>query len=110
MLKQKAKLGWLKLGCGNNKYFHAFIKARHKLKSMSTQQKDYDTLLTANDDIHREVMDFYTNLMGKTDNMLDGIDINSMRDGPQLNNDHREMLIAPVSDKRLFRLLKELVI
>lgn len=34
MLKQRSKLEWIKLGDGNNKYFHASIKAKNKTKSM----------------------------------------------------------------------------
>lgn len=86
-------MDWLKLGDGNNKYFHASIKARHKKKSMNTLQKNDVTLLTTQDDIQREVLDFYTNLMGTVDSLLDGIDINAMRNAPQLNNDHKKCLL-----------------
>jgi hypothetical protein len=30
MLRQKAKIEWLKLGDGNNRYFHASIKAKQR--------------------------------------------------------------------------------
>ncbi|MCI32067.1 transposon TX1 putative 149 kDa protein, partial [Trifolium medium] len=30
MLRQKAKIEWLRLGDGNNKYFHASLKAKQK--------------------------------------------------------------------------------
>ncbi|KAI5424682.1 hypothetical protein KIW84_030754 [Lathyrus oleraceus] len=60
VLNQKAKLDWMKLGDG---------KYKHEMKSINTPQKDDDTLLTAKDDIHKEVMYFYTDLMGKSDNM-----------------------------------------
>jgi hypothetical protein len=30
MFQQKAKIDWLKLGDGNNRYFHASIKAKQK--------------------------------------------------------------------------------
>lgn len=46
VLKQKAKLDWLKLGDGNNKYFYASIKVIHKMKSMSTLLIDDGTFFT----------------------------------------------------------------
>lgn len=34
LLKQKSKITWLRLGDGNNAYFYASLKARHKHKSI----------------------------------------------------------------------------
>lgn len=44
--------------------------------------------------------------MGKADNNLKGIDITTMRDVSQLNNDQRDNLIQPVTKKEVFDALK----
>ncbi|CAJ2651355.1 unnamed protein product [Trifolium pratense] len=101
ILKQKSKLEWLKLGDGNNSYFHASIKTRSASKNMNVLYTEDGTQLTTQDDIEEEVMSFYSKLMGMADNDLNGVDITVMREGPQLNNEQREKLTGPITDKEI---------
>lgn len=39
VLRQKSKIDWLKLGDGNNSYFHASIKAKHNAKNLNMLYK-----------------------------------------------------------------------
>lgn len=38
-LRQKAKIDWIRLGNGNNNYFHASIKGRHKQNNIRSLLK-----------------------------------------------------------------------
>ncbi|KAH1202514.1 hypothetical protein GmHk_17G048965 [Glycine max] len=81
MLRQRAKVDWLRMGDENNAFFHSIIKAKHQNRSMSILQKGDGTILTEQSDIHNEVMEFYRKLMGSTASNLRHIDIQAMRDG-----------------------------
>jgi hypothetical protein len=108
MLRQKAKIEWLKLGDGNNKYFHASIKAKQKQCELKTIYREDGTMVTTHEDIEQEVLHLYGNLMGKAETNLIGIDIVAMRDGPQITNDQREFLVAPVREDEILRALKSI--
>lgn len=45
VLRQKEKIDWLRMGDENNKYFHAIIKMRHKVKTLNSLQKAYGTVV-----------------------------------------------------------------
>jgi hypothetical protein len=108
MLRQKAKIEWLKLGDGNNKYFHASIKAKQKQCELKTIYREDGTMVTTHEDIEQEVLHLYGNLTGKAETNLIGIDIVAMRDGPQITNDQREFLVAPVREDEILRALKSI--
>jgi hypothetical protein len=108
MLRQKSKIDWLKLGDGNNRYFHASLKAKQKQCELKAIYKEDDTMVTTHEEIEQEVLGLYGNLMGKADTNLEGIGIVSMRDGPQLTSDQRMMLVAPVQETEIFTALKSI--
>ncbi|XP_058784387.1 uncharacterized protein LOC131659154 [Vicia villosa] len=56
--------------------------------------------------IENEVMEFYSNLMGKVDHHLQHIDVDAMRKGNQLNLDHKDFLVRPVTIKEIQEALK----
>ncbi|MCI29497.1 transposon TX1 putative 149 kDa protein, partial [Trifolium medium] len=47
-------------------------------------------------------------LIGKAETSLDGIDIVAMRDGPQITNDQRDFLVAPVREDEILRALNSI--
>jgi hypothetical protein len=51
MLRQRAKIEWLRLGDGNNKYFHASIKAKQKQCELRAIYRADGTLLTSHEDV-----------------------------------------------------------
>lgn len=55
--------------------------------------------------IEEEVLAFYGNLMGKACHTNDCIDIVSIREGAQLNNDQKSMLITPVTTHEIMKAL-----
>ncbi|KAK2401903.1 hypothetical protein QL285_051464 [Trifolium repens] len=108
MLRQKAKIDWLKLRDGNNRYFHASIKAKQKQCELRAIYKEDGTMVTTHEEIEQEVLGLYGNLMGKADTNMKGIDIVAMRDGPQLTSDQRMMLVAPIQETEIFKALKSI--
>ncbi|PNY02575.1 hypothetical protein L195_g025887 [Trifolium pratense] len=108
MLQQKAKIEWLRLGDGNNKYFHASIKTKQTQCELRTLYREDGTMVTTHEDIEQEVLSLYGNLMGKADTNLEGIDIVAMRDGPQITNDQKELLLAPIMEDEILRALKSI--
>lgn len=51
--------------------------------------KDDGTILTTQDEFEQEVMHFYCNLMGKEADKIQHINIEAMREGPQINMKQR---------------------
>jgi hypothetical protein len=108
MLQQRAKIEWLRLGDGNNKYFHASIKAKQKQCELRAIYRDDGTLLTSHKDVEHEVLSLYGNLMGKADTHLLGIDILAMRAGPSLTSDQREILVAHILEDEIYKAMKSI--
>ncbi|PNX68058.1 transposon TX1 putative 149 kDa protein [Trifolium pratense] len=54
MLQQKAKIEWLMMGDGNNKYLHASIKVKQKQCELRTLYKEDGTMVTTHEDIEQE--------------------------------------------------------
>src|SRR4051812_17405741 len=106
MMGQKAKIDWLRYSDGNNKYFHASMKARHQLKNIKNIQKSDGSFIHNQQELEKEVIDFYKRLMGTAATDLEGIDTGAMRDGAQLNSAQRDMLIMPVTKTEILKALK----
>lgn len=104
-LQQKSKIDWLRLGDGNNSYFHATIKAKKSSKRLNLLHKDDGTVITSHDEIQDEVLNFYEGLMGTKDGNVRHINIMAMRGGPQLSMEQREQLVAPITDQEIRKAL-----
>ncbi|XP_058722962.1 uncharacterized protein LOC131594771 [Vicia villosa] len=106
ILKQKAKVDWLRLGDGNNAYFHTSIRERHKHKSMSTLTSSKGEVLTNREDIVKEVLEFYKQLLGKASKDLTGVDKPCIMRGKMLSREDALSLIAPVTELEIWEALK----
>ncbi|XP_058782916.1 uncharacterized protein LOC131657549 [Vicia villosa] len=98
----------MKLGDGNNKYFHACIKAKNKIKKMSMLQAEDVTELKTKAKIEKEVMLFYKNMMGKADAKIDGIDTTVLIEGPQLSNVKTEFLTTTITNDEIEKALRSI--
>ncbi|XP_058776142.1 uncharacterized protein LOC131650449 [Vicia villosa] len=101
VLQQKSKIEWIKLGDGNNHFLHASLKAKAQSKRMMKVCLDDGTEIYDKQGIEEEVLNFYGNLMGKDDRILNQINLQTMREGKCLNSDQRRDLIKQVSEKEI---------
>lgn len=58
ILRQKAKAEWLRLGDGNNSFFHNSLNERNKHNNMHTLNSLRGEVLRNKDDIEKEVIEF----------------------------------------------------
>lgn len=84
-MRQKAKIDWIRLGDGNNRYFHASIKGRHKQNNIGSLLKEDGSYISSQEDIETEVLDFYGGLLDSSENILEGLNIPAIREGNSLN-------------------------
>ncbi|WJX68825.1 hypothetical protein P8452_53158 [Trifolium repens] len=108
MLRQKSKIDWLRLGDGNNRYFHASVKAKQRQCVLRAIYREDGTVITTHQDIEQEVLNLYGNLMGTADTHLMGIDIVAMRVGPQVTSEQRDLLLAPIQESEIILALKSI--
>lgn len=94
---QRTKINWLRIGDDNNAFFHAYLKARGSVKSIQFLQKDDGTVLTDQKNIEDEFLPFYRNPMGKANNSTTHIDVEDMRSGMHIGNEHRDLLVGQVT-------------
>ncbi|CAK8563391.1 unnamed protein product [Lathyrus sativus] len=79
--KQIDKIDWIRLGDGNNSYFHASLKSKQKKNNMSKSCTVYGIVISTHEAIVEEVLDFYGKLLGTTKQSLEGIAIVAHRKG-----------------------------
>ncbi|KAL6509176.1 hypothetical protein OROGR_022486 [Orobanche gracilis] len=100
ILKQKSKVHWLNCGDGNNKFFHASLKARGR-SGILVLFDDLGNKLVEDVDIKREIMSFYQKLLGTPANTSLAVDIQAVQAGNILTHHHRLALVAPITAKAL---------
>ncbi|XP_058776937.1 uncharacterized protein LOC131651282 [Vicia villosa] len=83
-LRKQTKVDWLRKGDDNSTFFYALLKAKQKRKTISMLKKADGSIATNQEDIEKEVMDFYGGLMGTGNQVHTHIDIQAMREGKQL--------------------------
>ena len=108
ILLQKSKITHIKLGDGNNAYFYANVKERNRTNGIHTLQSLDGRTLSNDKEIEDEIVGFYINLLGTASESLDAIDLDTIRNGPQLTNDQKRMLIQPVTDNEITKIVKGL--
>jgi hypothetical protein len=100
-ISQRAKIDWLRLGDGNNAYFYASVKGRNRIQSMNNITRQDGSVAHCQPEIEQEVLDFYGKLMGQKEDILEGINVAVMRDGPQISHDQIGILLAAVTDREI---------
>lgn len=96
------------MGDGNNNYLHVAIKVRNSCNSMWLMQKENGIDLNTFEEVEREVMEYYNNLMGKTGCYLDGVDIIVLWNGPQLNNEKMRNLTTAITKDEIEKALNSI--
>ncbi|CAK8566524.1 unnamed protein product [Lathyrus sativus] len=105
-LMQNYKVDWLRLGDGNNAYFHAIMKEKNKQNGLHRLENNQGKILDEFKDIEQEIIQFYQKMIGTNTQTLMHVDIKDLRRGAQLEENHREKLIQQVSEHEILQSLK----
>lgn len=108
VLQQKSKVDWIRLGDGNNQFFHASLKTRNRMNSMMQVAKSDGTILTRHAEIEEEILSYYGDIMGKENREMKHIDICAMREGKQVNEQQRQELTEPIQEIEIFNALHDI--
>ncbi|KAE8719033.1 putative FKBP-type peptidyl-prolyl cis-trans isomerase 1 [Hibiscus syriacus] len=79
-LKQKTKVQWIKDGDKNSKFFYSTIAFKNKREIIRVLVDDQGNRLETFKAMSKEVISFYSNLIGTTDNMVKDIDPNLLKE------------------------------
>ncbi|XP_039001980.1 uncharacterized protein LOC120128361 [Hibiscus syriacus] len=79
-LNQKAKVQWIKYGDKNSKFFHSTIAFKNKRDTIRVLVDDQGNRLESFEAMSKEIISFYSNLIGTADNMVKDVDPNLLKD------------------------------
>ncbi|XP_058784180.1 uncharacterized protein LOC131658948 [Vicia villosa] len=105
-MRQRTKLNWIRQGDDNSKFFFAYLKARQNKSCITFLQQENGEILTEQNDLEKEVLDFYGSLMGDRARRIQHIDISAMREGSQLRLDQQIDLTCQVTIPEIEAALK----
>ncbi|KAH1189577.1 Transposon TX1 uncharacterized protein [Glycine max] len=108
VLRQRAKVDWIRLGDGNNAFFHASLKSRQKKCGITKLLQEDGTVVHQQEDISNEVLNFYGKLLGETHEKLKSVDIVAIRNGKQLDRIQRAELVKMVEIEEIEAALKSI--
>lgn len=63
-LRHKSKINWLKLGDGNNAYFHAIVKGKNKQSGLYKLSDHNGKVFTDFKDVEKDILKSYGELVG----------------------------------------------
>lgn len=69
----------IQLGDGNNVSFHASLKSKHQMKHIKSLKNKDGILLTTHHELEEEILQFYGELVGKSNQKMDIINLIAMR-------------------------------
>ncbi|XP_039007104.1 uncharacterized protein LOC120134738 [Hibiscus syriacus] len=79
-LKQKAKIHWIKDGDKCSNFFHSAVAVKNKIYTIRMLIDDQGTRLETFDAMSSEVIDFFSNLIGKVDPMVKGENLQFLKE------------------------------
>ncbi|XP_058727247.1 uncharacterized protein LOC131598452 [Vicia villosa] len=106
ILMQRDKINWLKLGDGNNAFFHAIMRGKNKQNGIHKLVDSNGITLTEFKYIEGEILRFYKNLVGTSIRRLLHVDIVAFRNGTQLKETSKESLIQSIIENKVWNILK----
>lgn len=101
ILKQKARVQWLKLGDSNTHFFFHAMKERYLQDSIEILHDENGAKLITTNDIQQKVMRFYKGLMGTTALQLPSVDVAMLRAGIQVSSTDATALIQPITSHEI---------
>ncbi|CAI8605706.1 unnamed protein product [Vicia faba] len=101
LLRQKAKIDWIRLGDISSAYFYSNLKDRYKQAQINNLVDKDGKNLVDHDQIEKEVINFYQGLVGSAATSMKKIDIEVLRNGNQVKVDQCHQLMAPAFEKEV---------
>ena len=80
ILQQKSRINWLQQGDANSKLFFTATKARHVHNRIEMIIADDGRIVKDAEAVKDEILAFYKNLLGIRASMLQGVDLNIVRE------------------------------
>ncbi|XP_039056349.1 uncharacterized protein LOC120199288 [Hibiscus syriacus] len=101
--RQIAKVHWLKEGDLNTKFFHQRVESNKKRNTIKVLLSGSGQYLDSFDDIANELVNFFTNLIGTTDPMVENFPVEWLKDllNYSLPKGAGDMLIKEEDDKEI---------
>nr|XP_009767270.1 PREDICTED: uncharacterized protein LOC104218471 [Nicotiana sylvestris] len=89
ILKQKARLKWIKLGDANTKYFYVVMKDKSQRKQILEIYTDDGVKLATPTSVKEEIVKFYKSLMRTVDASLPAINKETIKNGPKFTHEQQ---------------------
>lgn len=106
--KQKERVDWLRQGDSNSSFFFSAMKHRYSRNRITTMYDEQGNFLTEPHQVEAEIHRFYKGLLGTSAKELDGVDLTTMKLGPQLSGEARALLCAPITVPDIEAALKDI--
>ncbi|KAH0685683.1 hypothetical protein KY290_017200 [Solanum tuberosum] len=106
--KQKSRVQWLKLGDSNTSYFYASMKNRKSQNQITMLTKEDGTIIRDPEEITREAVRFYQNLLGQATPLMLATQPAVVRDGHVLSRAQQLELIQPFTKDDVLMALKSI--
>ncbi|XP_058762538.1 uncharacterized protein LOC131635918 [Vicia villosa] len=108
ILRKRSKIEWVRLGDGNNSFFHSSVRSRQKHKQINRLIKEDGGVCDTHEAMEEEVLNFYKGLMGTAEKNLEGVDIAAIRKGKQLCREQRIMPSSPIKECEVEKALRSI--
>lgn len=96
ILRQKARIKWLKAGDENTIFFHSSIKSRIASNSIASLTDKNGVVHEAPDAIEGEVLGFYHALLGSSTSILARVDVQLVGKGKTLSAQQAQLLVKTI--------------
>ncbi|XP_059306453.1 uncharacterized protein LOC132057879 [Lycium ferocissimum] len=106
--KQKSRNKWLKEGDCNTAYFFTSAKSRKAQNLIITLQNENGDTVSTEAGIEEEVLGFYNNLLGTTNQAIPAIQPHMLNNEPTLTREQQTELIKPFSAVDVYQALKDI--
>ncbi|XP_009798086.1 uncharacterized protein [Nicotiana sylvestris] len=106
IMKQKARIKWLKVGDSNTTYFHACVKNRQARNHIGRLMDNTGKLLQSAKEVEEEILSFYKKLLGTAASTLPIVDLDVMQNGHTLNKQQQMQLIKPITKEEVQKALQ----
>ncbi|XP_019223582.1 PREDICTED: uncharacterized protein LOC109205329 [Nicotiana attenuata] len=106
IMKQKARVKWLKEGDSNNTYFHACVKNRHARNHIGRLTNNEGHILQNTKEVGEEILQFYKTVLGTAASALRVVNPDVIKSGIMMYRNQQMLLLKPVTKEEVQTALK----